>query len=283
MPFFKVDPYPYKKFDENGSKEDSEFLQNLFNKSKIEIFEASNAYNNNSDGLRSFIFITRSYEHIRTIELSDQATSLAVAIIIFAIEGIMNHIPKPKHNKPTVNELRFIKYLNRCLTRTDKLQLLNSLVFSAKSKKSIPMTRGTSRHVMYKGMIRKCKSDRYEVFTNEWCTASEETSNIHCNCINWLSGESDLVINYYLRKIARHLYKMRCSIVHDGIAPIITYTDEKPKSVAFWGMTVSDVYFDNKYSKHYKYESSLSRQRLETIFVNSLWLAFQKGYPRKKY
>ena len=47
-------------------------------------------------------------------------------------------------------------------------------------------------------------------------------------------------------------------------------------------MTVSDVYFNNKYSKHYHYNSALSRNKLEEIFISSLWIAYKHGYPKKR-
>lgn len=288
-----VNPYPYKSAEDNRIVEDSIFLQKLFNKTEIEVKQASIAYKNNSDGLRNFIFITRSYEHLRQIELSDKATSLAVSIMIFAIEAIMMHIkniPLPRkrvqgikkpRNHMSIKEYRLIQYLRHCLTKDEKLLLLNSLVFSATASKNIPMHMGTVRHVMYRGMVKECVSDEFECFKKEWCSVQESTDNIYCNCIRWLSGKSDQTINYYLRHLSKHLYKMRCSIVHDAIAPLISHTEEKPANVAMWGMTVSDVYFDNKQSKHYKYNSAISRKKFEEIFLSSLWRAFEKGYPAK--
>lgn len=289
---FAVDPYPYKQSDENRISEDSFFLQKVFRITEEEINQTSIAYKNNSNGLRNFIFITRSYEHLRQVELSDRATSLAVAIIIFAIEAIMMHItktPRPRKSKRSkksknymsVKEYRLIQYLRQCLTREEKLLLLNSLVFSAVASKTVPMRMGTVRHVMYRGMLKECVSDEFEHFREEWCSAQESSENIHCNCIRWLAGKNEKVLNYYLRQLSGHLYRMRCSIVHEGIAPIISHTEEKPANVAMWGMTVSDVYFDSMRSKHYHYNSAISRKKLEEIFTTSLWRAFEKGYPKK--
>lgn len=289
---FLENPYPYKSVDDGRILEDSIFLQKLFGKTENEVKDASASYIGNSDGLRNFIFTTRNYEHLRRVELSDNATSLAVAIIIFAIEAIMTHVtkvPLPKRfkgrKKPkpkmSVKEYRLIQYLRLCLTREEKLLLLNSLVFSAIASKTVPMRSGTVRHVMYRGMLKEWVSDKFEHFETDWCSAQESIENIHCYCIRWLTGKDEKKVNYYIRQLSGHLYRMRCSIVHEGIAPIISHTEEKPPNVDVWGMTVSDVYFDNKRYKHFQYNSALSRKRLEEIFTTSLWSAFEKGYPRK--
>jgi len=154
------------------------------------------------------------------------------------------------------------------------------MVFAAQVAKSVPMHIGKDRHIMYRGMLNKSKDYELEYNKRDWCTAEESTDNIHCPCIKWLASEDDNKLNYYLGHLANHLYKMRCSIVHEGMAPLISHTEEKPPNFTIWGMTVSDVYFDSKYSRHYHYSSALSRKTLERIFITSLWTAFENGYPK---
>lgn len=282
--FFLINPYPYKLNDDNRVVEDSQFLQKFFNKSQQDILSASNSYSNNPDGLRNFLFITRTYERLRKIELSPRATSLAVAIIIFTIEGIMGlHNEKKKKKPKNIDkpELRLQRYLIKFISRTDKLILLNSFAFSSRVNKRIPIKKSTDRHVMYRGMLKECIDDEFESFHTDWCSVEESTESTHCNCSRWLSKKDDKVINRYIKRLSSHLYKMRCSIVHDGIAPLISHVEEKPPNVTVWGMTLSDVYFDNKKLRYYRYNSALSRDKFEKIFISSLWKAFQAGYPRK--
>jgi hypothetical protein len=277
--FFFENPYPYKNAP-NRIKKDSKFLQQFFGRTKEEVKTASSAYVGNSDGLRSFIFITRSYERLRSVELSEKATTLAVAIIIFAIDAVMmnfSKVPRPKKSrrKLDIHEYRLRQYLRLSLSRENKLLLLNSLVFGAIAAKAIPMRVGKDRHVMYRGMLRKSKKYNKRSF----CTARESKDNIHCPCIEWLSSEDDTTLNYYLGQLAKHLYKMRCGIVHEGMTPLISHTEEKPTNYPVWGMTVSDIYFDSKNSRHYHYSSALSRKTFERIFISSLWTTFVKGHP----
>lgn len=287
---FYVNPYPYKLTNGLRLAEDSKLLQEILNKSQDEIYEASKAYCKNGNGLRNFIFIARSYENLRRGELSHTATSLAVAIILFAIDALMTHIskvPRPKNYLRKGNRLRNItpseyklaEFLRKCLSKEDKLLLLDSFVFSARASKQIPMGKHTLRHLMYRSMLKKSKTP-YFSFKKNWCTAQESIENTHCNCIGWLASQNICTVNHFLRALAVHLYKMRCSIVHDGTAPLIAHTEKKPEDVAVWGMSVFDVYFDNKHSRHFYYESGLSRMTLERVFKSALWVAFQKGFPR---
>lgn len=304
---FAVDPYYYKrvpplakdktnateseiskrikqKFGDlpDPTEEAATFLSQFFGVSRSELYSKSVAYQNNPDALRNFIWVVQYYDNLRSRELTSDATCLPIVIAIFTIDALTRNIPVPK-NKPqetSKSEYRLGYFLKNGFNRLSKLELLNSFAFSEEFDR-IPFDGKKSvHHLMYQAMLEKCPGDEYISFENEWCSTQGDTGNIHCHCINWLNKQDSDVVNGFIDKLAKYLYKMRCSVVHDSLAALISYTDIKPANVAVWNMTISDVVLDMKKNKHIYYESSLQRQKFEEMFKTSLWNAFCNGLPK---
>ena len=270
------------------------FLIDFFGVSGNDIEVASRQYKRKADGsgrLMRFLWIVQHYKRLCSTELTKNATSLPIVTSIFTISALtkgMYKKPKKKNKKKTktesksraIEKILVSLYFSKFYNRSQKVTLLSSFVFS-RSAIILPANGGVRRHLMYRGMLAKCKSDEYEIFESAHCSSLESLNNSYCYCVGWLNTQSDKIIDYYFKKLANHFYQMRCATVHDGVAPLISHVEEKPKEATSWNMTLSDIYLNFKRSKHYFYESSLSRLTYEQYFRESLWKAFQAGLPLK--
>lgn len=282
MDDFIVDPLYYQNHSANKNawlKRSNNFIANLFSVTPKEVSEKSAVYINNPDGLRDYIFIVSSWDRLNKVELTSKSTTLFLCIAVFAMEGLNRHIMRDKRSKKdnfSIGQKKLYDYLSKYFTQDENKVLLNSFIFS-KGFNKIPMGRSNERHLMYRAMRQIQKQEYYKT---KYCFAIEDINNIHCNCIDILNNRKDK-LNVYLNKMAWHLYKMRCSVVHDGITPMFCHAESKPKDYASWGLTICDMYNDNKKKVYYRYSSSLSKLKFEEMFLKSLWRAYCAGLPKK--
>lgn len=286
-PYFQVDPVHYLSSDEGLQfmSRSRKFIGKMFDKSNSEVFDQSKAYVNNPNGLRNYIFILGSWDHINKIELTKKADTLAVCSIVFAIEAICYNIRPIKRKRksgdsnsmarnPFAYKIYF--FMNKFLERDDKIKLLSAFVFTPVQQK-IPLSSITERHIMYRGALKSMS----DYGRPDYCTADSQGNATICNCRDWLKSQNDAMINKYLWTLSRRIYKMRCAVVHDGSTTSICHTEKRPSDYSSWGMEVVDIYGDNRSGDYVRYGSAISREELSEIFTRAFWKAFCSGMPKK--
>lgn len=177
----------------------------------------------------------------------------SIILITFYIASI-EAIQKLKNRGRSISKTKLVyKFLKNNLRLEDKIKLLRSFTFSRKYK--FKQGIGATYHLMRHGYIRSI-TNPYE-FPDKFCMTG---SRPECQCIVWLR-ENEAKVNRYINKLAHHLYKMRCAVLHDasGVLWIHDFESSENSSGSLRdAYSINDDYFVS-------YESGINRSEFYSI------------------
>lgn len=291
--YFSEDPLPYKGQQDsyNFQKITAHLFKRVFKKRIKEIYDASKSYQGRPDDLREFLTSIRSYQQLLW-ELKKGSVTLSFCSYIFTIAGLTDTARLGKRNKARIKNLgidgyKLYAFLRNYLEKEEKVRIISSLVFSEKIK-DFPVPQKSIKHLMYRSMLFSHPTTIRKYYVDEYCFPNFNLENTVCECAKWLMSQPDPKVDEFLYRFVLHIYEMRNSIVHNGNYIPISHTTDRPPEVpaSSWGMTILSSFSRGNRSRVGKYvevfETSVHRDDLEQIFFNSLWRAFEDGFPNKK-
>jgi hypothetical protein len=261
-----IDPYSYVKDSKRRlefNKIAHDFLETFFDKNKGEVEKAWDNFDSDIE-LRRFIGALRFWDRLTEHELKPEATTLTVLVMLSTIEGF---VPLERNNE------RITNFFENYFSPEDQIKLLASFTFSKPYRLGESQTKQPPRHLMYK----RAPKNGYDA-SEYGCSTGDDAASL-CSCVNWLRKQEEVTQRQYTATLARRLYGMRNSVVHDAKYVQFVHTEKQPSDVAFWGMTLVDIYSfgrtPGKEPNHVVYETGLSKDELATLFKAALWRYFQ--------
>jgi len=277
--YFEVDPLEHMTQPEDTAyksyrtKKFSKMLRMAFGKGTTvkSIRDTSSAYVGRPHDLLDFLTTVQFWMYLNKNELTGNARTLAVSVMIFTAEALYGEGGKEK---------RVCMFLTDNLLRDQKLLLLSA--FSFVEDNTFPVTEHECRHLMFQEMLKSSGDIMRPYRQKNPCETSTDSDQTMCECGKWLSEQDDQTVDCYFKKLCTNLYGMRSAVVHDANIVAYCHTEDRPKNFGFWNMTVVDMYSRKNKGINIGYNSSISKQQLVDIFRNALLSAFTKGLPHAK-
>ena len=228
-----------------------------------EVYEGSKQFLGREIELFKFLFAMRFLSHTRS-ELTENATILKICSLIFAIEGITPGKPSK----------RLSQFLINCISHEDKLTLLGGFTFTPEYQ--FGDNREADRHLMFKAATgdNRFRIENVHDQVPEFCSTGPFPT---CYCREWLTQQTDGILNSFVGQLGKRLYEMRCAVVHDGTPVVFGEAQEnKPADVALWTVSLVDAY-SRKQGRYVTYESGILVSDLSAIIMRGLRECFKSG------
>jgi len=266
---FAVDPYlhqPQGDWKVQRQRDDSEMLCRVLGMDPTSVFGASGTYLGREADLFRFLFAMRFLDRVTRVELKEEAATLRVLSVIFAIEGVA---PPDLGNRE-----RLVRFVVKYLDRTDKQTLLHGYLFTPKYP--LGGKRGKERHLMFEDAMADTEFRKQELQPQEpeYCSTGQHPG---CFCSRWLSSQNDTVLDGFAAQFGQKLYEMRCAVVHDA-TPVIfgEARDPKPQDAAVWSFTLWDAYTVGG-GQYVTYETGLLVPDTIRILMTGIRRCFEDG------
>ena len=263
-----TDPYAHQPdgvWKTERQQSDRHLLSQILEMTEEEVYEASKQFLGREIELFKFLFAMRFLSHTR-FELTESATILKICLLIFAIEGI-----SPENLKPSE---RLSRFLVSNVSREDKLRLIASFTFTPEYQ--FGDNREADRHLMFKAATEdSCfRTENFLDRVPEFCSTGPFPT---CFCWEWLTRQTDELLNSFVGELGKKLYEMRCAVVHDG-APVVfgEALANKPADVVSWSVSLVDAYPRNQRG-YVTYESGILVSDLSAIIMRGLRQCFKSG------